>query len=161
MVDHSGESASTRQFTTSLSNVRMGCGIWSRSSELLPDVCAFGYVWREAGPTRTIQQTARNFAEHFSILSPGEKCQSKKALPVVVDCYRFVAARLFSVVFNNTVGQVGEMFCLEESHRRTFKAASSRISHLPPLSQISAALKKIEASSMKATDAEPGSDRKC
>ena len=46
-----GESASTRQFTTSLSNVRMGCGIWSRSSESLPDVCAFGYVWREAGPT--------------------------------------------------------------------------------------------------------------
>jgi hypothetical protein len=36
---------------------------------------------------RTIQQTARNCAEQFSILSPGEKCQSKKALPSVVDCY--------------------------------------------------------------------------
>src|SRR4026208_2623178 len=31
--------------------------------------------------TWTIQQTARNCAEQFSILSPGEKCQSKKALP--------------------------------------------------------------------------------
>ena len=43
--------------------------------------------------TRTIQQTARNCAGQFSILSPGEKCQSKKALLSVVDCYRFAAAR--------------------------------------------------------------------
>ena len=30
--------------------------------------------------TRTIQQTARNCAEQFSILSPGGKCQSKKGV---------------------------------------------------------------------------------
>jgi uncharacterized protein (DUF1778 family) len=35
----------------------------------------------------TTQQTARNCAEQFSILSPGEKCPNKKALPSVVDCY--------------------------------------------------------------------------
>ena len=29
---------------------------------------------------RTIQQTARSCAEQFSILSPGEKCQSKNGL---------------------------------------------------------------------------------
>ena len=34
----------------------------------------------------TIQQTARNCAGQFSILSPGEKSQSKRALPSVVDC---------------------------------------------------------------------------
>jgi hypothetical protein len=34
-----------------------------------------------------IQQTARNCAEQFSILSPGKKCESRKALPSVVDCY--------------------------------------------------------------------------
>ena len=28
--------------------------------------------------TRTIQQTARNYAGQFSILSPGEKCQKQK-----------------------------------------------------------------------------------
>ena len=33
---------------------------------------------RTLDSTRTIQQTARNCAEQFSILSPGEKCQSKK-----------------------------------------------------------------------------------
>ena len=37
--------------------------------------------------TWTIQQTARNCAGQFSILSPGEKRESKKALPSVVDCY--------------------------------------------------------------------------
>src|SRR5512140_1418350 len=37
--------------------------------------------------TRTIQQTARNCAGQFSILSPGEKCESKKAPRSVVDCY--------------------------------------------------------------------------
>jgi hypothetical protein len=37
--------------------------------------------------TGTIQQTARNGAEQFSILWPGEECESKKALPSVVDCY--------------------------------------------------------------------------
>ena len=30
--------------------------------------------------TWTVQQTARNYAEQFSILSPGEKCQSKKGV---------------------------------------------------------------------------------
>src|SRR4029077_12089531 len=30
--------------------------------------------------TWTIQQTARNCAEQFSILSPGEKCESKKGM---------------------------------------------------------------------------------
>jgi hypothetical protein len=37
--------------------------------------------------TWTIQETARNCAGQFSILSPGEKCQSKKAPLSVVDCY--------------------------------------------------------------------------
>src|SRR4029077_17372765 len=37
--------------------------------------------------TWTIHQTARNCAGQFSIPSPEEKCQSKKALPSVVDCY--------------------------------------------------------------------------
>jgi hypothetical protein len=36
---------------------------------------------------RAIQQTARNCAEQFSVLSPREKCESKRALPSVVDCY--------------------------------------------------------------------------
>src|SRR4029077_14771201 len=35
----------------------------------------------------TTLQTARDCAEQFSILSPEEKCESKKALPSVVDCY--------------------------------------------------------------------------
>jgi hypothetical protein len=30
--------------------------------------------------TRTIQQTARNCAEQFLLLSPGEKCESKKGV---------------------------------------------------------------------------------
>src|SRR6476619_1477065 len=42
---------------------------------------------RTLNSTRTIQQTARNCAGQFSILSPEEKCESKKALPSVVDCY--------------------------------------------------------------------------
>src|SRR6266566_7624490 len=34
-----------------------------------------------------LDMDARNCAGQFSILSPGEKCESKKTLPSVVDCY--------------------------------------------------------------------------
>jgi hypothetical protein len=36
---------------------------------------------------RLVGSRSRECVEQFSILLPGEKCESKKALPSVVDCY--------------------------------------------------------------------------